>query len=439
MKTVASFVILSLNYAPEPSGFAPHATALAEFLAGRGHNVSVITGFPFAPRWQRWPEYRGQLSSERVQRGVLLQRVTHFIPRHPRAAWQRALMEFTFAVSATTKALSALFKRRPRPDALLYIGAQPAIAMLTRCLAKLYRAPYFVNINDLAAQAAADVGIVKMGRVQRALERFEFAAYLPAHGATVLCRSFADALIVRGYPSRRIRLIRSPIDLNRVTPVPRTPGWRDRLGIAGDAFVVLSAGSMGLKQGITNIVEAARLGMLKNMSPTVVWVLVGDGEMRDAVKELVQRYGLGRDVRLLPFQPEDQLVSMFAAADVLVLNQLASVKDAVIPSKLLTYMAAGKPVLAAVNATSQGAEILREADGGALVEPEDPEALIRGVEALRNTPPEALAAMGARNRRYAEDHFDQEKILAEHEAFILERLAEFPRNRHSTTPELIGS
>ena len=110
---------------------------------------------------------------------------------------------------------------------------------------------------------------------------------------------------------------------------------------------------------------------------------------------------------------------MFAAADVLLLNQLASVKDTVVPSKLLTYMAAGRPVLAAVNSSSQGAAILREANGGILVAPEDPLALVRGVETLMSAGPGPLAAMGSRNRAYAEEHFDKTKILAEHESLML--------------------
>ena len=98
-------------------------------------------------------------------------------------------------------------------------------------------------------------------------------------------------------------------------------------------------------------------------------------------------------------------------------------KDTVVPSKLLTYMAAGRPVLAAVNSTSQGAEILREADGGLLVMPDDPLALAAGVQALAAASPETLRAMGLRNRQYAETHFDQRAVVAQHEAFILEKMA----------------
>ena len=110
---------------------------------------------------------------------------------------------------------------------------------------------------------------------------------------------------------------------------------------------------------------------------------------------------------------------MFADADVLVLNQIGAMKDTVIPSKLLTYMAAGRPVLAAVNPTSQAAEIVRDADGGILVAPDDPAALAEGARRLAAAPPDALGACGARNRAYAERHFDQRAVVAAHERFML--------------------
>jgi colanic acid biosynthesis glycosyl transferase WcaI len=147
-------------------------------------------------------------------------------------------------------------------------------------------------------------------------------------------------------------------------------------------------------------------------------VFVGDGEDKAALVEAVRQRGLQEQVRFVPFQREDQLAAMFAAADVLLLNQLRTVKDTVIPSKLLTYMSAGRPVLAAVNAGSQGAEILLEADGGRLVEPEAPHALAAAAEWFMGLSPEQLRGYGTRNRAYAEAHFDQRKILAAHEEFM---------------------
>jgi colanic acid biosynthesis glycosyl transferase WcaI len=375
--------------------------------------VTVFTGFPFAPEWKRRAEDRGRLIRVERKDGATICRLTHFIPRRPSSALQRILMEGTFSVMALPAAVAAAM-RTGKPDALLYIGAQPALAMLTRLVAALFGRPYFVNVNDLAARAALDVGIVA-GPLYRLLDSFEFAAYRGATGASVLCRAFEDALVEHGYPGDRIRLIRSPIDIEQIRPVANDGSFRRKYGIPADACVVLHAGSMGRKQGLLNVVHAAAL----TTGTRLCWVFAGDGEDKDMLAGATEAKGLGHTVRFVPFQSDHQVAVMFAAADVLLLNQLSAVKDTVIPSKLLTYMSAGRPVLAAVNAGSQGAEILREADGGRIVAPEDPAALADAARWFMEQSPEQLEAFGSRNRTYAEAHFDQRKILAAHEQFIL--------------------
>jgi colanic acid biosynthesis glycosyl transferase WcaI len=411
---VPRFFIVSLNYSPELTGFAPHTTALAEHLARRGHEVTVFTGFPFLPQWSRRDEDRGRLFSILRTGRLTVRRLTHSIPRRPSSAWQRVAMEGSLAVMGFWAMVAAMMESKGRPDAILYVGAQPALAMLARVVAGLTRRPYFVNINDLAAQAARDVGIVG-GPLYRLLDAFEFAAYGGAAGASVLTGSFARALVAHGYPASRIRVIRSPINVDQIRPVPRDPAFRTQHGIPDDAWVVMFVGSMGRKQGMMNVVAAAAL----LRATSVRWVLVGAGEAKPELIDATRRLGLEKVIHFVPLQEHDALPRAFAAADVLLLNQLGTVADTVIPTKLLTYMAAGRPVLAAVNPSSQAAELLRDADGGLLVAPDSPEALAAGVRSLMTMDHQTLAAFGARNRAYAEVHFDQQKVLAAHEDFML--------------------
>ena len=409
-----NILVLSINYFPEPTGFAPHAADFCEYLSSRGHKVTVFTGFPFAPYWSRWKEYKGNFILHERIKEVEVVRVTHFIPRRAGHIIQRLLMEGSFCLIVAGIFLTHL---RSRPDGIIYVGAQPSIAMLARLMAKWKGLPYLVSINDLAAQAAGDVGIVKSGLLQEILSAFEFAAYCKASGAMVLCSSFRDSLLAHGYPADRVRIIPSPVDVERIRPVRYDGAFREANGLSGQDFVVLYSGSMGLKQRMTNVVEAARV--LQSSNPGVKWVLVGDGELRPIIERLIDDYALAGHVYLLPLQPESEMSAMFSAADVLLLNQVSKVKDTVIPSKLLTYMAAGRPVLAAVNPSSQGALLLGESQGGVIVAPENPAALAAAVKQLQALPT-ALQEMGRRNREYAEKHFDRRQIFAAQEAFLAE-------------------
>jgi colanic acid biosynthesis glycosyl transferase WcaI len=418
---MSCFFIITINYAPEPSGFAPHATQLAEYLARRGHDVRVFTGFPFAPHWRRRTEDRGRLFAREDTGGVTVHRVTHYIPRRPSSALQRIAMEGSFSVSAFLAMLAAI-RQMGRPDAFLYIGAQPAAAMLARLTAAITRRPYFVRITDLAAQAAREVGVAG-ARLSRILEGFEFEAYRHAAGASVLCASFEDALASHEYPRDRIRVLHNPIDVDGIRPVARTGAFRARYGIPPDAFVLLHAGSMGRKQALMTAVTAATLAR----DATVHWMFVGEGEIKPQLVDAARDLRL-ETVHFVPFQPDAALSEMFADADVLLVSQIGAVKDTLIPGKLLTYMAAGRPVLAAVHHDSQAAQLVRDADGGIVVPPEDPGALASAAHRLATAPRALLEGYSARNRAYAEAHFDERRVLAAHEAFMLESMDRAARN-----------
>ena len=420
-------LILSLNYSPEATGFAPHTTALAEHLAAAGHDVTVVTGFPFAPRWARLPEDRGALVRQETVNGVRLVRVTHFIPRTPGSAVQRILMEGSFAAAAGVWLSASPFSTERRYDLIMYVGAQPAIALLARMVAAIQKAPYVVKITDLAAQAAIDVGIVGGGWAANVLKRIEFAAYRRARAAIVLCDAFKTALCSAGFSPDAVHVIRDSVDLQAIRPGAGDGSFRRRHGIGPDEFVVLYSGSLGLKQSLFDVVDAAML--LADSCPDVRWVLVGEGENREALAKRIASAAAGRRVLLLPLQPEPELSAMFAAADLLLLSQLRSVKDTVIPSKLLMYMAAGRPILAAVNPESQAAVIIRDALGGVIVPAEDPAALAAAVADLR-TRRDELATMASRNRAYAERHFDRNTIVVAQQR-VIERVIDREADRQS--------
>lgn len=404
-------LVLTINYAPETSGFSPHVAAACEHFARQGHQVRVVTGFPFAPFWKRWPGYEHRWVDRSVLNGVELVRIRHFVPSKPGHVFSRLWMEGSYCLML----IPFIFAWLLEPwDVVFYVGAQPSIAMVARIVSFLYRVPYAININDLAAEAAENVGIVKGKWLLRFFARFEFCAYRRAGGAMVLADSFRVALMRHGFAEERIELIRSPIDLEEFRPLARDSAFREKYSLRDDAFVLLFAGSMGLKQDMQSILNGAR--RLRESHPKIRWLLVGDGEQKAAVEKQIEAEQLQECVRLLPFQ-RGGMAELYAMADVLLLCQLSTVKDSVIPSKLLTYMAAGRPVLAMVNATSQGAELLRGSTGGWLVCPEDPAALAAAAVAAEQSP--RLDEMGRNNRRYALAHFDQRKITAAQEAHLM--------------------
>ena len=407
-------LFFSINYPPEQSGFAPHVAAICEHIAEKNNVVHVITGFPFSPNWKRWDGYRGQLSKSEEIKGVIVHRLTHFIPRNPGSLFQRVIMEGSFCFHSIIYFTLSNFNKF---DLIVYVGAQPSIAFLCRIFSRILGIPYVVEINDIASQAASDVKIIKFNFIFKLLSIFEFSAYNKASGAIVLCAAFKDTLIKHGYQNPElIKIIRSPVNLNIVQPKNPNGFLRSKLGIRQSEFIILHAGSMGLKQGLMNVINAAAI--LKEKRSDVKWVLIGDGETKKTIQSNIEKMFMQLDVFLMSFQDEKFLSDVFADSNILLLNQIKNMKDSVIPSKLLTYMAAGKPVLASINPESQGAEILEESQGGMIVEPENPNAMAQAVAWLLGRYAGDLEQMGIRNREYAEKNFDQNKIVVEHSDFF---------------------
>ena len=295
-------LLVSINYTPEQTGFAQHVTALAESLVRRGHVVTVLTGFPFAPQWRRWPEYHGRGITRELVNGVEVIRLSHFIPSRPGHLLRRVWMEMSFSLIAGP----ALAWSRQAPwNLIVYYGAQPSLAMFVRMLAWWKRVPYVVSIQDLAAQAASDVGIVRHPFISNLMKRFEYSTYRHASRALVLCEAFKDALISNGYNEGRIHVIPSPIDVDRVRPVAPSTRFRQANGLTADDFVVLFSGSMGLKQGLVNVIEASRETAKK--APNIKWILVGEGEVKSTLQQLIHQHDLGNFVKLLSLQPEEEM------------------------------------------------------------------------------------------------------------------------------------
>jgi colanic acid biosynthesis glycosyl transferase WcaI len=105
---------------------------------------------------------------------------------------------------------------------------------------------------------------------------------------------------------------------------------------------------------------------------------------------------------------------MLAAADVLILNQSAHIVDTVIPSKLFTYMAAGRPVVAAVSPSSQAGACIRQAGSGITVAAENPAALAGAISQLK-ADKELAERLGRQGRHFVEEHCARERVLRKYE------------------------
>jgi len=354
--------IFGVNYAPEPAGNAPYTTGLAEYLAGEGWTVKVITGYPHYPAWKRQ-----RAEPRETINGVNVERHRHLVPRTSTAA-QRGLFEITWLLSSLPTAL-----RRNDADAVLGLIPNLGGAVLARIAAARNRIPSVLWFQDLMGPGAAQSGISGGDRVAEIVERVETSLAKGATRIMVAAEGFRPHFESIGIPPSRITRARN---WNRLPPVSLDrDATRDAFAIDREAVVALHSGNMGMKQGLEVVVGAAE------HAPEILWVLQGHGNVRPELESQVEERGLS-NVRFLPSLSGQELANLLASADVLLVTQRSSVSDMSLPSKLASYSTAGVPIVASVHANSETALEVADDRIGRLVHPGDPLALARAVEAV---------------------------------------------------------
>jgi glycosyltransferase involved in cell wall biosynthesis len=401
-------LIVGANYAPETTSVAPFTTGLAEHFAQAGHDVIVATTFPFYPLWH-WYEPPPGWRTRELLNGVDVWRTKIVLPPRRTAVWRVA---FDFSI-ALTSALTMMSISRVDVTICLSPPVQTTIlgAAIRRRLGKLV-----MLIKDLPTEAARSVGMLKGGPLLRLGTAFEQFAYRRADHIVVISSAFADYIRRLGVASERISQIPDWADLEAIRPNSPDQAIRSRLGAGPADFLVVHSGNMGAKQDLINVVAAAE--MLQSETRIKI-ALVGDGTERAKIEQAVSVKKLG-NLRLLPLQSTADFPKVLSAADGLLVNQAPLVMDSVLPSKLLTYMAAERPVLAAVHPDSTTADLVRRASCGVVAPAGQPAALAAAIRSMADMSKDGLARneMGVRGRRYVTEHFERKAVLRQWDDLI---------------------
>ncbi|MCL5669831.1 MAG: glycosyltransferase, partial [Acidobacteria bacterium] len=142
---------------------------------------------------------------------------------------------------------------------------------------------------------------------------------------------------------------------------------------------------------------------------SMLLLCVGNGAECERIKRRAAEMQLD-NLRFLPLLDEADFRGLMAASDVCLVTQQRSVSEIVFPSKIVTYLAAGCPVIASVNPECEVAQILHEAGAGTVVAAEDPTALVVALSALRRSD---MRKAGENARKYASERWPSARVLGE--------------------------
>jgi colanic acid biosynthesis glycosyl transferase WcaI len=230
-----------------------------------------------------------------------------------------------------------------------------------------------------------------------------------SEAVVVISEDFLPQLRRWGVDESRVVTIENWAPLEELPARPRANAWSREHGLDGGA-VFLYSGTLGYKHDPGLLLQLARWAARRG----VVVVVVSEGPGADWLAANADGEAA---LRLLPYQPYDRLPEVLASADVLVTVLEPEAGAFSVPSKILTYLCAGRPLLVAVPADNLAARVVERSGGGIVVPPASTAALLDAAQTLLDD--QALRTeLGVRARAYAETAFDVDAVAARFERVL---------------------
>ncbi len=387
--TTVHVLFLTDNFPPEVNAPASRTFEHCREWVKAGHRVTVITCAPNFPKGKVFDGYRNKLWQRETMEGIEVVRVWSYITANE--GFVRRILDYqSYMVSAI---IASLFVRKV--DVIVGTSPQFFTACAAYVASRLKFRPYIFELRDLWPESIKAVGAMKNERAIALLESLELFLYRKAARVISVTNSFKDNLVSRGIDGSKIEVVTNGVDLSQFKPRSKDPALERQLGLEGK-FVVGYIGTHGLAHALETVLDAAE----RLRGTDVVFLLLGDGARKQALREDAARRGLD-NVVFIDTVPKAEVPRYWSILDVSLIHlQKTELFTTVIPSKLFESMGMGLPVLHGVEGES--ARIVRDENAGIPFEPENADALVVALRRLKENPAElaqfkASCLKGAQN------------------------------------------
>jgi colanic acid biosynthesis glycosyl transferase WcaI len=403
-------VVLCPHFDPDTAPTGRVITRVVEELARRGHHVDVVTALPWYRNHRVEDGWQALVSRRQSTAWGSITRVNPFAGDDKRNLPRRAAGFVGFSLLALAAGLSAGGWFR-RADGVIAMSPPLTLGTTGRLVAWAHRCPLVFNIQDVFPDAAVATGAVTNRAVVASASWLERVSYRLADSVTVLSDDLATNVAGKlpADQAGKVRTIPNFVDTAEIRPRDRLTPYRTELGIGAEP-VVLYAGNVGFSQSFDLILAAARA------LPGVTFLINGDGAMRAELQAAAA--GLA-NVRFGDFVAPDRLGELLATGDLHVVPLRRGLAKVSVPSKTYSILAAGRPVLAAIDEGTAIPRLLVESGGGVSVAPDDPERFTSAVADLVGDE-DRLTRMGTAGRRWVESAASPESVAATYETLIRE-------------------
>ena len=398
-------LIYSIQYAPEFTSNALVITGLAQQLAARGHQVTVLAGTPHYQLPRVPPGYRWRPFRREIHGGVKVIRCWAF----PKSEGKVAKL-LNYASFTVTSFIAGLFTERP--EAVMTVTPPFWLGYNALLLRAFRRCAVIYNAQDLFPDAYLASQEVRAGWLARVMSSLMNRIYRASDRITVITESFAEAIAERGIERGKVVIIPNFVDTAAVTPLPRANSFRRRHAL-DNKFVVMYAGNIGYTHGAELLVDAAaRLAAI----PDLLFLVIGGGSKQADLVRLARARRLA-NLQFLPTQPGESLSEMLATADVLVLTSKPGVGKTSFPGRIYNSLLAARPVVASVDEDSDLAQFLRRGGTGIVTAPGNVEDFCQALTTLYHDAArrERLGRSGA---EFMARHYSPQAVVEQYETLL---------------------
>ncbi len=397
-------VLFFSHYFP-PEGNAPASRTYENCKAWvrDGHDVTVVTCAPNSPEGVVYEGYENRLRQREEIDGIEVIRVWTYVAAN-KGTLRRILNFVSYMISAV---VVAIFLRRP--DIVIATSPQFFCGWAGLIVSKLRRLPFILEIRDLWPETISAIGAMRNARLLRFLELLEKWMYAGATRIVTVGDGYKEKLIEKGVPEEGISVVTNGADLEFFTPRPTRVELKEQYGL-DSRFVCASIGTLGLCSGLEIVPLAARILQDKGRDD-LIFLLVGDGAVRGDIEALVAEHKLN-NVVLTGRQPKALMPDFISIADVCLSHlQRKDLFRTVLPSKIFEAMAMARPVILGVEGFA--ADLLRRADAGICIEPDNAKELAAAVERLADNREES-ERFGRAGYDHVVKHFNRTTLAADY-------------------------
>ena len=384
---------------------------LTEGLVERGHQVTILTGIPNYPEGKFFEGYGFFRNRCQSYKGAQVYRVP-LVPRGKGGSIRLALNYLSFAFFSC---MLAPFLCREKYDVIFVFEPSPITVGLPALVMKaIKRTPVLFWVQDLWPESLSATGAISSPRIVNGVRRLVRFVYHGCDRILVTSKAYFPSVIANGgessvlrYFPQSVEMLYKPLILDENAPEHE---------VLPDGFRIMFAGNIGVAQSFDTIIDAAE--RLQHI-PDIKFVIVGDGRVRKWVEDEIGKRGLEGTVYLVGRYPLESMPRFFSLADALLVTlKKDPIFSLTIPGKLQSYLACGKPIIAALD--GEGARIIAESKAGVVCASEDAKGLADAVMELYQMTKDQRDIMGKAGLTYYNTHFDREMLISQLEGWMKE-------------------